>query len=205
MCFSPEVSLITLITGLMGSYLLYNLNTIRFKILGGFLGYVSLMQLVEFLLWNHQTCDEYHKKLSIMGMLLNSSQPLILGLLILYFNPINNPIIIATLVTYIAFVIGIYIPLYTSDLHCTQPRQGDPHLVWNWLILPNHRIWELLYIITSVILILFGVPKGITFALAMTGSMVASLIIYPRQVMGSMWCFFTAFAPIVMYLSSTRH
>jgi hypothetical protein len=205
MCFTPEISLVTLFTGLTGSYLLYNINNIRYKILGGFLGYVSLMQLIEFLLWSHQTCDDYHKKVSFTGMLLNVSQPVVLALLILYFNPVRSPVIIATLVTYFAFVVGLYIPQYTSDLHCTKPRQGDPHLVWNWLILENYELWWIFYIATSVILILYGVPKGLTFALPMTGTMLASIFLYPRQVMGSMWCFFTALSPMVMYLSSTWH
>jgi hypothetical protein len=205
MCFTPEISLVTLITGITGSYLLFNLGPIRYKIIGGYLGYVSLMQLSELLLWKHQTCDDYHKKLSVMGMLLNSSQPIVLGLLILLFNPVNYYIIASVIAVYSAIIIGLYIPSYTSDLQCTQPREGDPHLVWNWNILPNYKAWWVLYIVTSDILIVYGIPKGMTFALAMTGSMLISTIVYPRQHMGAMWCFFTSLCPMTAYLYHIYH
>jgi hypothetical protein len=205
MCFSPEVSLVTLLTGLVGSYLLFGLGSIRSKILGGFLGYISLMQLVEFMLWSHQTCDEYHKNLSVTGMILNISQPLVLGLLILNFNPVRNPIVIATLVTYFVFVAGLYIPQYTSDLQCTQPREGDPHLVWNWLLLPDYNFWWVFYVSNLAILILYGVPKGVTFAVAMMVTLIISMLVYSRQTVGSIWCLITALSPMVIYLRSTRH
>ena len=85
MCFNKELSLVSFSTGTIFSILLYQLNNITYKILGLFLGYVSLMQLIEFLLWSHQICDNYNKMISILGMILNYGQPIILAILLLTF------------------------------------------------------------------------------------------------------------------------
>ena len=37
------------------------------------------MQGIEFLLWKHPVCDDYHKAVSVAGMILNHLQPVVLG------------------------------------------------------------------------------------------------------------------------------
>lgn len=86
MCFSARVSIITFIIGIIGAYKCIQLGEPLDKIIGYFLGFVALMQLIEYLLWTHQKCDKYNKMLSITGMLLNHLQPIMLGLLVLNFN-----------------------------------------------------------------------------------------------------------------------
>jgi nicotinamide riboside transporter PnuC len=87
MCFSPEASIRSLLAGVFGSLLCISLGTTKDKIVGYFLGFVSLMQGIEYLLWKHQKCDNYNKVISITGMILNHLQPFILGVIVLILNP----------------------------------------------------------------------------------------------------------------------
>ena len=81
MCFSKEVSLVTFILGLFTSYLCYSVNTPEYKIIGLFFAFVILMQGIDYLLWEHQQCDDLNKNISTTGMLLNNLQPIILFIL----------------------------------------------------------------------------------------------------------------------------
>jgi hypothetical protein len=207
MCYSSEVSLLTLIVGLLGSTAVYTLGSTFDKIIGLYLGYVSLMQGIEWILWNNQKCDSFHKKVSILGMLLNFSQPIILGLLILLFSDRiqHKTTIISIMVAYIIYML-IYSSNYTKNLQCTNPRPNDPHLVWNWTILPFYYIGWFVYIFTVVVISVLGMPtlnQGIFFAGLAFTSMLVSILVYPRQDMGAMWCFFTAYSPFLYYFFRT--
>lgn len=204
MCFSKEVSLFTLLIGTIGSFLDYSLGTITDKILGLLFGYVSLMQGIEFMLWSHQTCDAFHKNISFLGMLLNASQPFVFGLIILL---VNTKLkykfsIIAIMLMYSIFAIH-YSRKYSDGLRCTTPRPNDPHLVWNWTILESYYTAWAVYIITMVLLSILGMPTifvGVVVAFVLLFGMSLSIIIYPRQDMGAMWCFFTVFLPLIYYV-----
>lgn len=68
MCYSSNASILTFIVGTLGSILVYNSQTKSNKIIGLFIFFVTWMQLIEYLLWNHQICDNYNKILSISGL-----------------------------------------------------------------------------------------------------------------------------------------
>ena len=202
MCFSKEVSLIALIVGVIGSILVYTLGTIFDKIIGLYIGYVSLMQGIEFMLWNHQTCDAFHKNISFLGMVLNMTQPIVFGLILLVNTKLKYKFsIIAIMIMYAIFAIH-YCNKYSIGLRCTTPRANDPHLVWNWTILESYHTAWAVYIITMMFLSILGMPTiflGIVVAFLMLFAMLLSIIIYPRQDMGAMWCFFTVFIPFIYY------
>lgn len=203
MCYSAEVSLVTLVVGLVGSIFVYTLGSVVDRIIALFLGYVSLMQGIELILWNHQKCDSFHKNISFLGMLLNMSQPIVLGFLILALsNRKEYKIhIIGILILYSIFGLHI-VNSYKKNLQCTQPRENDPHLVWNWTILESWRIDWAIYIITTCLILILGMPtlnQGILSAVCMFFSMIISIIVYPRQDMGAMWCFFASLVPPSYY------
>jgi len=208
MCFSAEVSIATLIIGLIGSTAVYTLGTIFDRIVAIFIAYVSLMQGIEWILWNNQSCDAFHKQISVLGMLLNAGQPIVLGLVALLMSPRANYYklyIILIMLLYSIFV-SFFFAQYKDNLQCTTPRPNDPHLVWNWTILPYYYVSWFMYIITVIFISLLGMPtlnRGILFAGATTASMITSILVYPRQNMGAMWCFFAVFTPIIYYAYRT--
>ena len=205
MCYSAEVSLLTFGLGIGCSSLLVLHSTTPFHtLLGWFLGYVSLMQGIEYLLWKHPHCDSYHKRVSVMGMILNHSQPIVLALLT-WLVYARQGMVLWLLVLLYTIVIVPYSLQYTSDLQCSTRQCGatDPHLVWNWNTMSQDTWVYLVFLATFVGVAWFGMPtqEGRLFSVAAVITYALSSAVYDRKVMGSLWCFWTAFVPFVLYVN----
>jgi hypothetical protein len=205
MCYSAEASLATFGLGFGFSLLLTQATNKFHRLLGYFLGYVSLMQMVEYLLWKHPICDDYNKTVSIIGMALNHLQPIVLAALagLFYFKQV--PVLIAVAAAYLAVIIP-YSLQFTSDLQCTVRQCGatDPHIVWNWNSMKHSDFVYLVFLGTFVTIALFGMPRseGLVFASVAVFTYTLSALVYDRKVMGSLWCFWTAFMPAGICLSN---
>lgn len=208
MCFSAEVSLVTFLIGTIFSVFIFQLGTPLDKIVGLFGGYASLMQGIEFLLWKHQTCDQYHKNVSVLGSLLTNGQPLILGIVaLIYSTRVENKAYVVLIMAALCMY-GLYCYIdktafvLTPELHCTQPKANDPHLHWNWSQnYPWSRDW-LVYITSILLIAILGMPtlsQGIGVALYFLVSMTATAMVYPRQDVGALWCVFGALTPPLYY------
>ena len=117
MCYSANASLMALATGLFFSGWMATWKNPSYQVIGLFIAFVSLMQGVEYLLWNHPICDEYHKGISIVGMFLNHSQPIVLAVLLLFFNPStpNRSLILGLTLLYTIFVIPYSAQFVTDE------------------------------------------------------------------------------------------
>jgi hypothetical protein len=203
MCYSEEISLFTFTIGVGFSILLLFTQDKFNKLLGYFLGFVSLMQLIEYLLWRHPICDNYNRTISIIGMILNHSQPVMLALItgLIYSKQITSLFLIS--LVYLAVIIP-YSFQFTKNLQCTTRQCGatDPHLVWNWNTLNYSEIVYLLFLASFVGISLFGMPsdKGLMFSSIAVLTYGISSFVYDRKVMGSLWCFWTAFFPAFIYI-----
>ena len=200
MCWSAEVSAISLFIGISTSAILFLVGSISEKILAGYLAFVSLMQGVEYLLWTNQNCNERHKQTAIAGMSLNLAQPLVLALLAMWLNPkANRNLLLAFVGLYIVAILpSIQLYLSQQELQCTHPQSEDPHLVWRWTTLPNEVFYHGAYLLTLCAVAWVGLPNpfyGKLFAVGLLGSYTASRILYERSVFGSTWCWFVNLAP----------
>jgi hypothetical protein len=205
MCYSAPVSLAAFICGLVFSILLVTTGTPTNTLYGLFFAFVSLMQGIEYLLWSHQTCDSFHKYLSIAGMLLNHAQPLVLIALSYAIFRRNGPLLLILALVYAT----VFIPysaqyLSTEKLQCTTPASCEnPHLLWNWNNLSGANTAYGVFIAVFVLTALFGFPSladGWPFAIGAILTYGVSNILYPRESVGALWCFWVAFIPAVLYL-----
>jgi hypothetical protein len=206
MCFSANLSLFAFITGIIGSILVYTLGGPSNHIISIFLGFVSFMQLIEFFLWKHQKCNNYNKILSKIGMWLNHLQPVVLGLLVIIFNN-TKPIIYYISLIIFFYLCGIipYSLQYKNieNLQCTIFNLKIQHLRWKWNGLKYNKFIYTIFFVLSLILILYiGIPnetlKIYTVIISIV-TYISSAIIY-RSNFGALWCFYTAFIPIIYYL-----
>jgi hypothetical protein len=205
MCYSYEASVVALILGTVGSALIYNLGSVDNKIFGLFFGYISLMQGVEAILWKHQSCDDFHKNVTLLGMILNMSQPVFLLFASQLFYPSNKnaSILYATALFYSLYEIYHFVQ-FQKTTHCTAPKENDPHLVWSWLNMQDTYITWTVYMITLCIMFLFGMSsfkRGILFASGAIITALLTAIVYPGRSVGSIWCFFSALIPIAYLMS----
>ena len=211
MCFSPEASIRSLLAGVFGSFLCISLGTTKDKIVGYFLGFVSLMQGIEYLLWKHQKCDNYNKVISIIGMILNHLQPFILGVIVLILNPksANYGIILSLMVFYlIVFIPYSYQFLKMKGTLCTIKGKSSTdkheHLIWQWNNLPYSKFCYLIFLFVMCSIFILGIPNkksGLYFAAIAAITYGTSIIFYPREVAGALWCYYTAYIPFLYYLS----
>ena len=208
MCFSPGVSITTFVLGILSSILVYTLNTPDDKIVSLFFGFVICMQLIEYLLWNHQICDNYNRYLSITGMLLNHIQPIILGGLILLFNPqVKKPFIYSLLLIY-TVVISNYSLQFNYKKQCTI-KNNHNHLFWEWNYMKYSRLVYLIFLIVLFLLFKDGLiskSHGKFLSIISLISYIISMFIYdPSKVAGALWCFFAVGIPVLWYVLRSRY
>ena len=204
MCFSKEVSLGTFIIGAIGATLLYSLNTKIDKILAIFFFYVILMQFVEYILWNNLTCNIINKITSIIEIILNETQPIILALLLLYnYNLPNKTYII--LFTILYFIMMVLYDLQTKTL-CTLKNEFN-HLEWGWHFLNMYVFVYIIYLLyLSYIILSIPFNWNIKLLLVIIPYFISIYIYLGTGAIGSIWCVFAAFFPIIwFFLRKTKY
>jgi len=208
MCFSANVSLLTFAIGIIGSIMCINLGSQMDKMVGYFIGFVSLMQGVEYLLWRHQKCDLYNNTISMIGMILNHLQPIVLAIVILYFNTklasINKNIIILIILLYTLIIIPYSIQyFYHPNYQCVLKGTTNPHLIWKWNKMKYSQVVYTIFFIVFCSLFLLGLPtlnNGLFACFLAIFTYGTSAIIYPQGPVGALWCFYVIFIPILYYL-----
>lgn len=208
MCFSENASIVSLMTGLIGAILCISLGGITDKIVGFFLGFVALMQGIEYLLWKHQKCDDYNRSVSLLGMLFNHLQPIVLGLVIININTelkeTYKNLIIIIMILYLCFIIPYSIQFIDKDEEqCTIKNEETKHLLWNWNLQNCNYIIYLIFLFTLCVLSLLGFPtleSKIMGTVTTIVTFTSSLILYPNDHVGALWCYYTAYLPIIYYI-----
>jgi hypothetical protein len=208
MCYSENASIISFSFGIIGSLLCVSLGTVTDKILGFFMCFVSLMQGIEYLLWRHQMCDNYNKIISILGMMLNHLQPIVLGLIVILFNPKLSETTLRWIYFFMAIYLLIIIPysiqfLQDSDSLCTIKNKETKHLQWNWNSFKYFNFVYTIFTLTFCALFLLGLPKlkyGIYAALVSIITILTSKYFYPQKHTGAIWCFYVVFLSAIYYL-----
>jgi hypothetical protein len=202
--------MITFLIGFIGSIFVYNSGSVTHKIFGTFLGFVSFMQLIEYLLWKHQTCDNYNRFLSITAMIINHLQPVVLGMAILFFNKKMTSSTISYILGIMIIYLCVIIPysmqfLRNKTLLCTIKNNKTQHLLWNWNHLPNSSIvYTYFFTLGMALLFLIGIPEkkmAIFSAFVCVFTYISSYFLYPKYFAGSLWCFYTAFIPAFYYMT----
>jgi hypothetical protein len=206
MCFSANASLATFLIGGIGAYLVWTLGSAVDKIFGAFMGFVALMQGIEYILWNNQECNRSNKLVSVVGMWLNHLQPLVLGALVLGLSPRT------TYTTWIQWIMALYTAVIIpyslqfqnkANLQCTTPQPGNPHLVWNWNLMSYWSVVYILFLVTMSLIAILGMPtltQGLLFAVVAVITFLLSVFFYKRAVVGALWCFFVVFLPAIYYI-----
>jgi hypothetical protein len=203
MCFSPEVSLLTFIVGTIISILNYKLGKDNDKIISLFFGFAVVMQLIEYFLWNHQTCDITNRNLSILGMILNHLQPIVLALIILKIKNISKSqkkIMLIIILFYLFFIIP-YSSQFIKEKQCTIKNE-DNHLEWQWNNLSNYSIVYSIFIITLVLLSYFAFDKQNERLIASISIVFSFLFtkMYYSSAVGALWCYISILFPMLYYV-----
>lgn len=206
MCFSKEASIFSFLIGIIGAILCISLGSTTDKIIGYFLGFVSSMQGLEFLLWSHQVCDDYNKIVSNIAMVFNHLQPIALGVIFLLLNSKkeNNTWIILAMILYL-FIIIPYSDDFVEnkEIQCTMKNNENQHLIWKWNSMDNSIVVYSIFLLTLGVLCLLGFPSfkhGVYAAIFAAFSFFTSVFLYSPETIGALWCYYVVYAPITYYV-----
>jgi hypothetical protein len=198
MCFSFEASILSFLIGTLSSVWIIFLGRPFDKIVGLYWFWVCLMQGIEAILWKHQTCDDLHKTVSFVGSGLNVTQPLILAALLFMFSKYARPIPLAIIsAAYLLYGLLTFFRTRGETYYCTAPRKDDPHLLWNWTVNPGYLYDWAVYGLAISAIAYFGMSgiQAVLFLASFGALLFWSYIVYPRQSIASIWCFFAALSP----------
>ncbi len=211
MCYTSSTSIKAFIIGVVSSLLLItldfknkNVDTNKsYKIIGYFFLFVTLMQLYDAIFWNHPPPSNTNKITTKLAMITNHLQPIVLGLLIYYFNRNMEETSKIALIVYTICITLYTINAWNKVEYTTVSNRSNPSLDWEW----NHQygapIVYFIFLVTLIILFYQNVKVGGILAAILTLiSFLFSLYKYQiKAASGRFWCYFAAFAPVIFLLT----
>lgn len=202
MCVSSNASLFTFIFSIISSFILIYYGNKKYSkenlATGLIFIYVSLMQMVDYFIWNDlDNKKNYNKSSTIFGAFLNYTQPTIIYLVkSLIFHKTNSIINLINLIYFTYFIYAYNIFLNSNELIT---HVSNKHLYWAWTKYFNFFIYIITLIINCYIFINF---KYFVMLIAfIIGCLILSYFKFKEHV-GQFWCFIVAYTPILICLST---
>ena len=222
MCFNSDVSLATFAFGSLTSiYIFYNSKNVSNKAASIFLFFVSLMQLIEFVLWENQLCNTANKYASLSIVALLYMQVLV-SMLIYYYLPYSKRSF-SDNTYYILFTIFTLTILYflndmskNLDKICSFKDKDSCRLVWKPLEYMYNQSNILFILAVSLYFFLikssgYVIPNNSKFLKKYFVTIVLLFsvlygIFYKGShfitIFGSVWCFLVVFYGLVLIFDS---
>lgn len=209
MCYTPSTSINAFLIGIISSFLLYfkssqeieaGTSGPEYKILGLFFGFVSFMQLFDYIFWTNY--QNYTNLLfTKIATIFNHLQPIVLSYII-YKN-----IGLTSVSLNLTYIYSIVILLYTINIweslkYTEVTVESSPSLDWKWNRGDYAGIVYVLFLFTLIILAWTNLKN--TGKLASVIIFISFLFSYFKykiqQSTGRFWCYFAAFAPLIFLL-----
>ena len=207
MCFNKETSIGALALGTLTSYMLTQYGKKEYdtsnKIIGYFFMYVTLMQLVDYLIWSDISCTNgLNKFAGYIGPILNHLQPTVLFLLCNKYLKCNihntgiSKFNIYANIAYVMYTMIMYSKYISKDQLCSNLQNGK-HVHWAWKRDFNYIIYQMM--------MLFNLVMFLGNKLLMV-SMIISYILffisfkYYNTNIGELWCYFVIYIPLIILI-----
>ena len=201
MCYTKKMSKVSFLTGIFSSLLLYFNSNPDIKIVGGFFGFVSLMQLYDWIFWCTTEKNNTNYFVTKLAMVTNHLQPIVLLLLIMFFKNSVTP-----RSRYLTYVYGICALYYTikiwNNVDYTLP--GSTGLVWKWNSENNATSIYFLFVLVLTALSFDNLtfPLNIEMVFINLFSIGLSLSSFKSEQVGRFWCKIAAWVPLLLLLNN---
>jgi hypothetical protein len=210
MCYSKEVSQRSFIINVITCYILYNYKSDNntHKILALFFAFVGLMQLFDWIFWEHQS--ENGKRVNFIftkiAMIANHLQPIILATLLYIFN---GKLAIVSKITILFYTIVIL--HYTTNLNIdytlvktvkTKSDKVKTSLYWQWNSAHNSYLVYTIFLITLSVLSFenFNYPMNIILVFINLSSFFLANFYYKSEYVGRFWCETASIIPLILLI-----
>ena len=160
--------------------------------------WLLLMQLFEALAWRDQECGKLNEFATNGALIANFTQPIVVFLAFMINNndvsDYNKSVACFIILMYISYI--MYSQNNSPNYSCINPTETCSHLELIWWRKTNGGVYVFTLFALFALLI-----RPIKVALFVGGyiaiALVVSMLFYSCSV-GSMWCWFVAFAPILL-------
>lgn len=212
MCYSKEVSQRSFIINVITCYILYNYKSDNntHKILALFFAFVGLMQLFDWIFWEHQSQNENDKRINFIftkiAMVANHLQPIILAMILYIFNGKLPNLSICIVMLYTIVVLH-----YTTNLNIdytlvktvkTKSDKVKTSLYWQWNSAHNSYLVYAIFLITLSVLSFenFNYPMNIILVFINLSSFFLSNFYYKAEYVGRFWCEISSLIPLMFLI-----
>ena len=202
MCYTLEDSRNSYILNFICSIILIYLAQSKkeYLVIGYFLLFVGQMQLFDYLFWKYPPPSYINTLSTKLGIVFNNIQPIILLLLLHYYN-----VQLSSLSIVITLIYVLYGGIYTLDalLRINHTNTRNNIMYWEWQHLKGNRITYALFILSFVCLSLNF--NNMSLRILSIVSILFTLYIGNKQNImdistGRMWCYFASFVPLIFIL-----
>jgi len=157
-------------------------------------------------------CNSNNKLISKIGLVVNHMEPIVLFGAITIFSTKKLPtIIILFMILFTIFTIFYSKEILdeaktNEDIACSiVTPESSPHLEWKWNEGPHAIYYYMVFLISLIILSIYGLENGEFNAIIVILSYSLSSYIYgDTKSTGAMWCFAAAFAPWILSVYYTK-
>lgn len=212
MCFNAEVSMLLFVMGVVASCKAlvksYYLSKLYFPV-AVFILVVCVIQLLEYILWKNQECNDTNARVSNSIIIVLGLQPLLYALSLVMINNLNYSyiILLLCLVLFIMAVVGVAYILPQQPDSCSLKDQQSCRLKWDSMgKLYNYSkaygaIFFILYILSFVLLHYNSKKIGSTIIrrciyFSIVAATIYSYIVtnnpFSFTIFGGFWCFLVA-------------
>lgn len=202
MCYSAESSIISFIIGAGSSiYLLHSKNNTN-KYLGLFFLTVSMMQLLEFMMWIDQDCGLLNNiaSRSIILILMSQIYSIFIGAYLFKTTIIPDNVLKIILIPITIFYIYFGFKNYFS-LKMNWCSKSNENKSLQWANMNDNRINYYLYYSVFIIAPFLFKEKWKGFLILIFGYISFILTRYKNgNTSNSRWCYFSAFIPILFVI-----
>lgn len=148
MCYNKESSITAFVVGIVLSVYLFTIGDKYLKTLSIFSGYIVFAQLIEYFLWDNQSCNKTNDIVSKIIPIYLIGQPLSILFALYYFKSsfVKSEVLIALIVFGLCIILKMLYDALTSNKNlCSKAVNGSLEwdTIYNPKIKPSHEFLSL--------------------------------------------------------------
>lgn len=217
MCYTKEISRDSFIINIITCYILFNhSNKKSYKILALFFVFVGLMQLFDWIFWEHQDMSNKNDRIinyifTKIAMFANHLQPLVLAYIIYVFNgkleKFSQIVVLLYLINIIFYTLNTYKQIdYTlsKKIEVRDQKEKKSSLFWQWNSKYNNVFTYLLFLLTLSVISYENFSSPLNFILIFINifTFLLSGYYYKNNSIGRFWCKLASLLPLMFIFMS---
>ncbi len=201
MCYTKQTSINAFVIGSLLSIYIMRKDNKDLKIIGGFLLFVSFMQLFDAIFWEYPT-GKINELTTKVACIFNHLQPIVLAFLIIKYKGYLSDKLFILLFAYTLITTAYTIANWNLLNTTTVTTNSGMSLDWKWNHFDGSVLVYSLFLITLLALMmsLSSPYNKVIFMVTLIGFIFSYYKYQIQRSTGRFWCYFAAYAPAIFLL-----